>query len=188
MRRITRFYVLMLLSLAVAFTAAAQQIGIKYPETKRISHVDIYHGTNVPDPYRWLEDDVRESEEVAAWVEAQNKVTFGYLESIPERTPIKKRLTELWNYEKYSSPFKVGGRYYYYKNDGLQNQYVIYMMKSLDGEAEVLIDPNKWSKDGTVALAGMAFTDDGKYVAYGVAEAGSDWRTWHVMEIESQKV
>ncbi len=188
MRRITRSYVFMLLSLAVAFTAAAQHMGIKYPETKRISHVDIYHGTNVPDPYRWLEDDVRESEEVAAWVEAQNKVTFGYLESIPERTPIKKRLTELWNYEKYSSPFKVGGRYYYYKNDGLQNQSVIYMMKSLDGEAEVLIDPNKWSKDGTVALAGMAFSEDGKYVAYGVAEAGSDWRTWHVMEIESQKV
>jgi prolyl oligopeptidase len=158
---------------------------ISYPETRKVEQVDDYHGTQVADPYRWLEDDVRESEHVAKWVEAQNTVTFDYLEKIPERAAIAKRMTELWDFEKFSSPFKAGGRYYYMHNSGLQNQYVLYTMEALDSEPRVLIDPNTWSEDGTVALAGTAFSDDGKYVAYAVQDAGSDWRTWRIMEIES---
>ncbi|MCH7603013.1 MAG: S9 family peptidase, partial [Planctomycetes bacterium] len=129
-----------------------------YPETRRVDHFDEYHGERVHDPYRWLEDDARESEDVQAWIDAQNKVTFSYLKSIPERARIESRLTELWNYEKFGTPFKVGGRYYMSKNDGLQNQNVIYRFESLDEEPVVLFDPNTWSDDGTVALAGMAFT------------------------------
>ncbi|MGH7200743.1 MAG: S9 family peptidase, partial [Planctomycetaceae bacterium] len=168
--------------------AADPSPDLNYLETRRVEHVDTYHGVEVPDPYRWLEQDVRESEDVAKWVEAQNKITFGYLETIPERSAIEARLTDLWNYEKYGSPFKAGGRYYFYKNDGLQNQFVLYVQETLDDEPQVLIDPNEWSKDGTVALSGTSFSDLGRYVAYGVAEAGSDWRTWRVMEIESRKV
>jgi prolyl oligopeptidase len=166
-------------------TATAGERSIKYPETKRVIHVDDYHGTKVFDPYRWLETDVRESKEVADWVKAQNKVTFGYLKSLPKREEIEKRLTELWNYEKYGSPFKAGGRYYYNFNSGLQNQSVLYTMNALDDKPRILMDPNTWSKDGTVALAGTAFSDNGKYVAYGIQEAGSDWRTWRIREIES---
>ena len=160
---------------------------IKYPETRRVDHVDVYHGTKVPDPYRWLEDDVRQSPEVKHWVTDQNKLTFSYLESIPEREAIRRRLTELWNFEKYSSPFKEGGRYYYTKNDGLQNQSILYVMDKLDGPARAIVDPNKWSKDGTVAIAGLSFSDDGKYLAYGVAEAGSDWHAWHVVAVDTGK-
>ncbi|MBC8232492.1 S9 family peptidase [bacterium] len=161
---------------------------INYPETCRISHVDVYHDISIEDTYRWLEDDVRESKEVADWVAVQNKVTFGYLKKIPEREAINRRLTELWNYERYDSLFKRGGRYYYYKNDGLQNHSVLYTMESLDSEPRVLIDPNEWSKDGTIAMVGSAFSDDGKYIAYGVTEAGSDWQIWRVMEIETGKI
>ncbi|MCA9068324.1 MAG: S9 family peptidase, partial [Planctomycetaceae bacterium] len=161
---------------------------IPYPETRTVDHVDVYHGVKVPDPYRWLEEDVRTSKKVADWVEAENKVSFHYLEQIPERKAIENRLTKLWNFEKYGSPFKRGGAYYYFKNDGLQNQYVLYRLDDLDAKPEVLIDPNTWSKDGTVALDGTAFSDDGQYLAYGVQDAGSDWRTWRVMEIESRKV
>ncbi len=167
---------------------AVAQSHFKYPETRMSDHVDVYHGVKVPDPYRWLEDDVRTSQDVAEWVKAQNEVTFKYLKAIPARPLIEKRLTQLWNYEKYGSPFKRGGRYYYFKNDGLQNQYVLYRLESLDAEPKVLIDPNTWSKDGTVALAGTAFSDDGKYLAYGIQDAGSDWRTWRVMDIETQEV
>jgi len=159
--------------------------GLKYPETQRIDHVDVYHGVKVEDPYRWLEDDVRESQRVRNWVEAQNKVTFEYLRSLPRREQIKERLTNLWDYEKYSVPWKAGGRYYIARNDGLQNHYVIYVMDSLDGPRRVLLDPNKWSKDGTTALGGMSFSEDGRFVAYGVQEAGSDWRTWKVRDIET---
>jgi len=159
-----------------------------YPKSKKIDHVDELHGVKVPDPYRWLEDDVRESKDVAAWVEAENKLTFAYLEAIPQREAIKKRLTELWNYEKYSVPFKEGGRYLYFKNDGLQNQSVLYKQESLDAEPSVLIDPNAWSKDGTVALGGTSFSDDGRYVAYSVADAGSDWNTWRIIEIETGRL
>ncbi len=161
---------------------------LSYPDTRRVDHVDTYHGREVADPYRWLEDDVRTSKDVEAWVAAENKVTFAYLEAIPEREPIRKRLTELWDFEKFGSPFKTGGRYYYRHNSGLQNQYVLYTMDTLDGEPRVLIDPNAWSKDGTVALDGTTFSDDGKYLAYGVQDAGSDWRTWRIMEIETGKI
>ncbi|MCH7989031.1 MAG: S9 family peptidase, partial [Planctomycetes bacterium] len=166
-------------------TAIAGERSIKYPETKRVNHVDDYHGTKVPDPYRWLETDVRESKEVADWVAAQNKVTFEYLKSLPKHEEIEKRLTELWDFEKYGSPFKAGGRYYYYHNSGLQNQSVLYTQNALDDKPRVLMDPNTWSQDGTVALAGTAFSDNGKYVAYGIQDAGSDWHTWRIMEIES---
>lgn len=165
--------------------ADAAEPKIRYSETRRVDHVDEYHGVKVPDPYRWLEDDVRQSKDVAAWVEAKNKESFGYLEQIPEREAIRKRLTELWDYEKFGSPFKAGGRYYYSYNSGLQNQDVLYVQDSLESEPRVLMDPNTWSKDGTVALAGMAFSDDGRYVTYGVAEAGSDWHVWKVLDIES---
>ena len=166
----------------------AQEPHIVYPETKTVNQVDDFHGTEVADPYRWLEDDVRTSKDVAEWVEAQNKVTFGFLKSIPERDAIEKRITELWNYEKISAPFKRGGRYYFTRNDGLQNQSVLWMQDTLDSEATVLIDPNAWSKDGTVALSGMAFSDDGRFLAYGVQDAGSDWKTWRIMEIETRKL
>jgi prolyl oligopeptidase len=167
---------------------AAADEPLNYPQTRRVEHIDDLHGVKVPDPYRWLEDDVRKSGDVAAWVEAENKVTSAYLDAIPERAAIRKRLTELWNYEKFSAPFKAGGRYFYTRNDGLQNQSVLYTQDSLDGESRVLLDPNKWSKDGTVALAGMAISEDGKYLAYGVAEAGSDWNTWHVLDVPSGHV
>jgi prolyl oligopeptidase len=160
---------------------------IKYPRTKRVDHVDDYHGTKVADPYRWLEADVRTSKEVADWVAAENKVTDAYLKRIPERAAIKQRLTELWNYEKYSAPTKVGTRYVFSKNDGLQNQSVLYIQDTLDSTPRVLLDPNKWSKDGTVALAGLAFSEDGKYAAYGVSDAGSDWSIWHVLNVDTGK-
>ena len=179
---------LAIFSFSVSVCVLADDGSLSYPETKQVKQVDDYHGTKVSDPYRWLEDDVRESDEVAAWVEAQNKVTFGFLESIPQRKAIEKRLTELWDFEKFGSFFKEGGRYYYLYNSGLQNQYVLYVMDSLDGEARVLIDPNTWSDDGTVALSGMSFSDDGRYMAYGIQDGGSDWRTWRVMEIEGKRV
>ena len=161
---------------------------LTYPATRRGGQVDDFHGTEVADPYRWLEDDVRQSDEVAKWVEAQNEVTFAYLKAIPEREKIEQRITELWNFEKYGSPTKHGGRYFFLKNDGLQNQYVLYQQDTLDSEPSVLIDPNKWSADGTVALSGMSFSDSGKYLAYGIADAGSDWKNWRVMEIATGKV
>lgn len=156
--------------------------------SKRIEHFDDYHGTKVADPYRWLEDDVRESDDVAAWVEAQNKHTDAYLNQIPERSRINARLTELWDFEKFGTPFKAGGRIYVYKNDGLQNQYVLTVQGSLGDESRVLLDPNTWSDDGTVSLGGTSFSDDGRYVAYAVQEAGSDWAVWKFMEIESGKL
>ena len=159
-----------------------------YSPTKKIDHVDELHGVKVPDPYRWLEDDVRESKDVAEWVAAKNKETFAYLASIPQREAIKARLTELWNYEKYGAPFKAGRRYCYFKNDGLQNQSVLYKQDSLGGEPSVLIDPNTWSKDGTVALGATSFSDDGRYVAYSVADAGSDWNTWRIIEVETGRL
>ncbi len=182
-----RLLALTLFAIGHSFAASAAEPPA-YPAARRIDHTDDYHGTKVADPYRWLEDDVRKSADVADWVAAQNKVTNAYLHAIPEREAILKRLTELWNYEKFSTPFKVGGRYYLSKNDGLQNQSVLYVQDSLAAEPRVLIDPNKWSKDGTVALSGTAFSEDGKYVAYAVAEAGSDWNTWRVLAIDTGKV
>lgn len=162
-------------------------MSLKYPDTRRVEHIDEYHGVKVADPYRWLEDDVRQSQQVRRWVDAQNKITFGYLETLPRRKQIKDRLTELWDYEKIGTPFKAGGRYYISKNDGLQNHYVIYTMDSLQDNRRVLFNPNKWSDDGTIALGGMSFSEDGKYVAYAIQDAGSDWRTWKVRNIETGK-
>ena len=141
----------------------------------------------VADPYRWLEDDVRESAEVKAWVEAQNKTTFGYLETLPERESIRKRLEELWDYEKVGVYFKEGGKYYFFKNDGLQNQSVLYEQAALDAKPEVVVDPNTWSKDGTVALGSLAFSEDGRYMAYAKNAAGSDWQTWKVLDVAARK-
>lgn len=188
MRLISSVIALLLIGLLAALVAMTSDAQISYPDTRRVDHVDTYHGVQVEDPYRWLEDDVRSSEDVAEWVEAQNKVTFDYLAEIPERERIKRRLTEIWNFEKYRSPFKRGGRYYYYRNDGLQNQWVLYTVDSLDGKPRVLIDPNEWSEDGTIAMADASFSDDGKYITYGISEAGSDWQTWRVMEIETGRV
>lgn len=166
----------------------AGDVELDYPVTKTVDQVDDFHGTSVADPYRWLEDDVRESKDVAAWVEAQNKVTFGYLKQIPDRDAIEKRITELWNYERFSVPTRAGGRYYFFRNDGLQNQSVLYMQPTLDAEPMVLMDPNQWSDDGTVALATVEFSDDGRYAAYGIQDGGSDWRTWKVMDIKTRRL
>ncbi len=175
-------------AVALSTVAFAQESKpLKYPDTKKVEQTDDYHGTKVADPYRWLEDDVRKSPDVAEWVAAPNKVTQAYLDTIPEREAIKKRITELWNYEKISAPSKAGGRYFFSKNDGLQNQAVLYTQDTLDSEPRMLLDPNTWSKDGTVALSGFAVSDDGKYAAYGVAEAGSDWNTWKLLDIASGK-
>jgi prolyl oligopeptidase len=180
--------VLVLALLALPLVAMAEDGRIEYPPTRRVNQVDIYHGVKVADPYRWLEADVRHSPEVAAWVTAENKLTARYLEAIPERAAIRRRLTEIWNFAQYSSPMKEGGRYYYFKNNGLQNQAVLYVMDSVDGPPRTLLDPNRWSKDGTIALAGLGFSEDGRYMAYARSEAGSDWSTWHVMEIATGKV
>lgn len=156
-----------------------------YPPTRRVDQRDDFHGTPVADPYRWLENDVRTDKEVADWVAAQNKVTDAFLREIPEREPLKKRLTELWNYERFSAPFQQGGRYFFSKNDGLQNQSVLYVMETLGGEPRVLLDPNTWTKDGTQALSGLSVSDDGKYLAYSVADAGSDWQIWRVLDVDT---
>lgn len=175
--------------LFIAVKASAQNIGaqnIEYPVTKKTEQTDDYFGTKVSDPYRWLED--TDSPETKSWVEAQNKITFDYLAKIPYRNKIKQRLTELWNYPSYSQPFKEGKWYFFYKNDGLQNQSVLYIQKDLNSEPEVILDPNKFSEDGTVALAGVDVSTDGKYLAYAVSKSGSDWREIYVMEIESRKL
>ena len=156
---------------------------LAYPHTRRVDHVDTYFGVKVADPYRWLEADVRHSPEVAAWVKAENQLTESYLAAIPQRQTIRRRLTELWNFAQYSPYTKEGGRYVFMKNDGLQNQPVLYVADSLTAEPRVLIDPNTWSKDGTIALGQMGFSEDGKYLAYSRSEAGSDWSTWHVLEV-----
>ncbi len=156
---------------------------LPYPPTARVEVVDDYHGTKVADPYRWLEDD--NSAETKAWVEAQNKVTFAYLAQIPERARIKARLTKLWNYERFGVPFKEGGRYFFTKNDGLQNQAVLYTLRSLDAAPQVLLDPNLFSTDGTVALTSYSVSEDGRFIAYGLSTAGSDWQEWKVREIET---
>jgi prolyl oligopeptidase len=156
---------------------------LKYPETQQVNQIDIYHGVEVADPYRWLEDP--DSPETKAWVEAQNQVTFSYLSQIPQREEIKARLTQVWDYAKYGIPFKRGDRYFYYKNDGLQNQSVLYVLNSLDDEPRVLIDPNLLSEDGTVSLSGVAISKDGNLMAYALSYSGSDWKEWHVRNIET---
>lgn len=156
---------------------------INYPMSKKVDTVDVYFGNEVPDPYRWLEDDM--SDETAEWVKAQNEVTQSFLSKIPYREDVEKRLTELWDYPKNSAPFKKGGNFYVFKNDGLQNQSVAYIKGSLDGEEKVILDPNKLSDDGTVSLSNFAPSKDGKYIAYGVSRGGSDWREFYIKDIET---
>lgn len=158
---------------------------IKYPETRKADNTDNYFGTAVPDPYRWLEDD--RSAETAAWVKAQNEVTFGYLEQIPFREAIKTRMEQLWNYERVSAPFKEGDYTYYYKNDGLQNQSVLYR-KDKKGKVEVFLDPNTFSKDGTTSLGGVSFTKKGDLAAYSISKGGSDWRKVFVIDTKTKKL
>ena len=158
---------------------------LEYPQTRKDDVVDTYFGTEVADPYRWLEDD--RSAETEAWVKSQNKVTFGYLDQIPYRDTLKDRLEELWNYEKVGSPFKEGDYTYFYRNDGLQNQYVVWRKKG-DGEAEVFLDPNTFSEDGTTSLASLKFSKDGSIAAYSISEGGSDWRKIIIIDAETKKV
>lgn len=165
-----------------------KEIALNYPETKKADTVTNYFGTEVKDPYRWLEDD--RSEETEAWVKAQNKVTFDYLNQIPYRDSLKERLSKLWNYEKVSAPYKEGDYTYFSKNNGLQNQYVIYRYKTGEdpSTAEVFLDPNKFSEDGTTSLGGMSFSEDGKTLAYAISEGGSDWRKVIVMNAETKDI
>jgi prolyl oligopeptidase len=158
---------------------------LTYPVTKKVDQTDNYFGTVVADPYRWLED--ANSAETKQWVDAQNQVTQSYLAQIPARAAIKQRLTSLWNYERYSVPYKEGGRYFYSRNDGLQNQAVLYTMNKIDDTPRVLLDPNTLAADGTVALSGTAVSPDGKLLAYGTAASGSDWNEWRVRDIETGK-
>jgi prolyl oligopeptidase len=161
------------------------QTKINYPETKKIDHVDSYFGEKMNDPYRWLEDD--RSAETEAWVKTQNVVTYGYLEQIPYRNQLKTRMEQLWNYEKISAPFKEGDFTYYYKNNGLQNQSVLYR-KDKSGKEEIFLDPNTFSKDGTTSLGGINFSKDGSLVAYSISEGGSDWRKVIVIEAKTKKI
>ncbi len=175
-------FVLLILSFMFV-TISAQKF--EYPKANKIDQIDDYHGMKVADPFRSLENP--DSPDSRQWIEAQNKITDAYLSQIPERKMIKDRLTKLWNYEKYSAPFKQGKNYFYYKNDGLQNQSILYIAKSTTDAGKVFIDPNKLSTDGTVALGGTVFTDDGKLVAIGTSTAGSDQTEWKVMEVETGK-
>jgi prolyl oligopeptidase len=163
----------------------AKDAVLKYPETRRVDQVDTIHGVKVADPYRWLEADVRESPEVAEWVQQQNHVARAYLDAIPQRPQIMRRLTQLYNYPRYSAPTQQGGKYFYLKNDGLQDQAVLYVADKYNAEGRVLLDPNTWSKDGTVALADFAPSPDGKLLAYARSEAGSDWQQIYLVDVAS---
>ncbi|MFA9219434.1 MAG: prolyl oligopeptidase family protein, partial [Sphingomonadaceae bacterium] len=170
---------------AMAQSCPANGQGLAYPVTRTVDQQDDYHGVTIADPYRWLED--ANSAETAAWVQAQNQLTQSYLSQIPRREAIKTRLTKLWNFERFSVPFKEGGRYFYSRNDGLQNQAVLYTMKSLSDSPRLLLDPNTLATDGTVALAGLAVSPNGKYLAYSTAASGSDWNEIKVRDIETGK-
>ena len=172
-------------SALAATPLAAPDTPLVYPKAKTVDQVDDYHGVKVADPYRWLED--TDSAETHDWVEAENKLTFSYLDQIPYRGAIRERLLKLWNYERFTAPELEGGRYFYQHNDGLQNQNVLLVAESLNAQPRVLLDPNTLSSDGTVALAGHAITDDGKFIAYGTAASGSDWTEWHVREVDTGK-
>lgn len=175
----------------VCSTMSLAQPKFTYPKPDKGTVVDDYHGTKVADPYRWMEEADEPGSKVwpkvSSWIEAENKITFGYLESVPQRGAIKDRLTGLWNYEKFTAPSHEGGHYFFSRNNGLQNQSVLCVVDKLTDEPRPLIDPNTYRADGTVALAGASPSDDGKYLAYGIAEAGSDWNTWKVREIASGK-
>jgi prolyl oligopeptidase len=165
----------------MSVTIPAQQGPFRYPDAKKVDQVDDFFGTRIADPYRWLEDS--DAPDTRAWIDAENAVTFRYLDAIPERPAIKARLTAVWDYERYGVPSREGPWYVFTRNTGLQMQAVVYKTKALDAAPEVLLDPNAWSADGTVAIAGMEFSDDGRYVAYAKAASGSDWQEWHVREV-----
>jgi prolyl oligopeptidase len=171
--------------LALLAFSCQRQVKLQYPETATVEVVDNYFGVEVADPFRWLEDD--NSPETKAWVEAQNQVTFGYLERIPFRQKINDRLTQIWDYERYSTPFWKGDYYFFYKNDGMQNQSVLYVREGIDGEPRVLLDPNAMSEDGTISLSSLSISDDARYLAYGISRGGSDWSELYVREIETGK-
>ncbi|MEX0291486.1 MAG: prolyl oligopeptidase family protein [Flavobacteriaceae bacterium] len=174
-----------MLILSCETTTKKELITVNYPTTAKVDTIDTYFGTQVKDPYRWLEDD--RSAETEAWVKEQNRLTFGYLEKIPFRDDLKNRLEKLWNYEKLGAPFIEGNYTYFYKNDGLQNQYVVYRQKGTD-EAEVFLDPNTFSEDGTTSLSSLSFTKDGSLAAYLISEGGSDWRKAIVMDAETREI
>ena len=178
-----KLLILPVAGMVMAANGQTAQPQLTYPETAKTGVVDTYFGTSVPDPYRWLENDT--SAQTAAWVAAQNKVTGEYLSKIPFRGALLRRLTAVADYEKIGAPAKKHGKYYFYKNDGLQNQSVLYVQDSLDGEARVMLDPNKLSTDGTVALTGTSFSHDGKYMAYTISRSGSDWTEIYVIDTES---
>ena len=178
-----KLFRLLILSISICMTQLCMA-QVKYPVTKKVNQVDDYFGTKVADPYRWLEDD--NSAETKDWVTEENKVTNAYLSTIPFRDKVHKRLEEMWNYPKYSSPFKKGDYYYFYKNDGLQNQAVLYRQKGLDAAPEVFIDPNTMSKDGTAVPGTPSFTKDAKYCAYMLAQSGSDWEEAYVMDVQTK--
>jgi prolyl oligopeptidase len=163
--------------------AVAQKL--VYPKTKRVDQVDDYFGVKVADPYRWLEDE--NSPETKQWVEAENRLTFGYLEQIPYRQQVKARIEKLFNYARYSAPYRRGAYYFFSKNDGLQNQSVVYVQKGLDGTPEVLLDPNKFSADGTSRLGILSISKDGRYAGYGISTGGSDWEEYHVLDVATKK-
>jgi prolyl oligopeptidase len=172
-------------AIAQSVTGSSTDPKIVYPVTKKVEQFDDYFGTRVADPYRWLEDET--SPETKAWVDEQNKLTFGYLDKIPYREKLKARLTQLYNYPRITAPFHRGDTYFFTRNDGLQNQSVYYIQKGENGTPEVFIDPNKFSSDGTSVLSAFSLSKDGKYLAYGVSTGGSDWVTLSVMEVDSRK-
>ncbi len=182
--RATQVTVAAVVVVMMASLALAQSL--QYPAARKTEQTDTYHGVKVSDPYRWLEDD--RSEEVAQWVKAENEVTFSYLDKIPYRAQVMKRLEQVYNYPKYGQPFRRGKFYFFSKNDGLQNQSVFYVQEGLDGKAELLVDPNKFSADGTSRLHALTVSRDGQYCAYAVSTGGSDWEEAHVMEVGSRKV
>ncbi|MGH7529904.1 MAG: prolyl oligopeptidase family serine peptidase [Gemmatimonadales bacterium] len=165
-------------------TATTHAQSVSYPPTRRADVVDDYHGTKVADPYRGLED--VDSPETLAWIEAQNRVTFGYLDRIPQREAMRRRMTELWDYPKYGSPFKKGGRYFFFRNSGLQNQSVLHTQGTLTAEPDVLLDPNLLSPDGTVALSTLALSEDGQTLVYGLSGSGSDWQEFRVRDVTTR--
>jgi len=173
------------LLLLAACSGPTQQPQLTYPESKKVDHIDTYFDTQVEDPYRWLEDD--NSQETSDWVAKQNEVTFSYLEKIPFREEIRKRLERLLDYERVSAPSKEGEYYYFNKNNGLQNQSILYRKPTLDGEAELFLDPNTLSEDGTVSLGGTSFSHDAQYFAYAISVSGSDWREIYVMDVASKQ-
>jgi prolyl oligopeptidase len=178
-------YILILFAFLL-IAGCEQKVAIKYPVTKKDNVTDIYFGVKIADPYRWLENDT--SKETSDWVKAQNVLTVDYLSKIPYRKKIQERLTKIWNFPKYRVPFSHGPYYFFFKNDGLQNQFVLYFRKGLNGEPKVLLDPNKLSEDGSVALASYEVSNDGKYLVYNVSKSGSDINDVRVIEVETQVV